>query len=161
MEIHGLQILFQMINFGVVFGAISILLYKPIIKMLDERAKKIEAGQLAAQTNLKEKDEIEALKKRAKTSSEKEAAKAFEKAEAEAKELKAKLSKEAREEVKAWKEKEMGKWEAQKESLKKEAQTQISDMAIAIAGKILGSSVDKKVSATLISTSIKELEKSL
>jgi F0F1-type ATP synthase membrane subunit b/b' len=55
MEINFLQILFQAINFGVVFGAITFLLYKPVMKMLDERAKKIAEGQSAAEKSIRER----------------------------------------------------------------------------------------------------------
>ncbi len=161
MEINFLQILFQAINFGVVFGAITILLYKPIMKMLDERAKKTEEARLAAEKTIKEKDEIEALKKKSKTQSERDAAKAFEKAEGEAKEMKTKLSKDAKDEIKDWKEREMKKWEQEKVSMKKDMEKSTMEMAIAIASKVLGKQVDKKEHATLIASSIKELEKAL
>lgn len=161
MEINFLQILFQAINFGVVFGAITVLLYKPVMKMLDERAKKISEGQLAAEKSIKEKDEIEVMKKKAKTSSDKEAAKAFEKAEVEAKELKAKLSREAKDEIKEWKDKEMKKWEQEKTAMKKDMEKSTVEMAIAIASKVIGKQVDKKDHATLVSASLKELEKAL
>lgn len=161
MEINFLQILFQAINFGVVFGAITILLYKPIMKMLDERAKKIDDARLAAEKSLKEKDEIEVLKKKAKTSSEREAAKAFEKAEAEAKDMKAKLNKEAKDEIKDWKEREMKKWEQEKTAMKKDLEKSTVEMALAIAGKVIGKQVDKKEHASLISASLKELDQAL
>ena len=161
MEINGLQILFQVINFGVVFGAISFLLYKPVMKVLDDRAKKIEEGQLAAQTSINEKNEIEALKKKAKTTADKEASKLLEKAEGDAKDLKSKLSKEARDEIKTWKEKEMKKWDLEVAGMKKEMEKQVSEMALAIASKVIGRSLDKKEHQTLISSSLKDLEKAL
>ncbi|PWU22659.1 hypothetical protein C5B42_05465 [Candidatus Cerribacteria bacterium 'Amazon FNV 2010 28 9'] len=161
MEIHVSQIIFQMINFGVVFGAILFLLYKPIIKMLDDRRNKIEEGQKAAEASIREKEEIDALKKKAKTQAEKDASKLIEKTEDEAKELKTKLSKEARDEMKIWKEKEMKKWDDQMAAMKKEMEKNVADMAIAIAGKVIGADVDKKTHVTLINSSIKELERSL
>lgn len=159
MDINGLQILFQIINFGVVFGAISFLLFKPFMKMLDERAAKIEAGRLAAESSLKEKEEIESMKKKAKATSEREAAKAFEKTEGDVKELKTKLTHEAKEELKAWKEKEVKKWEAEKVAMKKEVEKSIVDMALAMTAKILGAEVDKKAHSALIASSLKDLEK--
>ena len=41
MDIQLPQIIFQLVNFGVVFGAIVYLLYKPTQKILDERAKRV------------------------------------------------------------------------------------------------------------------------
>lgn len=161
MEIHGLQILFQIINFGVVFGAILFLLYKPIMKLLDERRQKVEAGERAAAESLKEKEEIEALKKKAKLAADREGAKVIEKAEEQAKELKATLTKQAKDEVKALKDKEMAKWEDEKKAMREQMEKQVSELAIAVAAKVLGAEVDKKAHAKLIDTSIKELEKSL
>jgi F-type H+-transporting ATPase subunit b len=101
------------------------------------------------------------MKKKAKTSSDKEAAKAFEKAEVEAKELKAKLSREAKDEIKEWKDKEMKKWEQEKSAMKKDMEKSTVEMAIAIASKVIGKEVDKKDHAALVSSSLKELEKAL
>lgn len=161
MEINFLQVLFQMINFGVVFGAITFLLYKPIMKMLDDRAAKVNDAAIAAEKTLKEKEEIEALKKKSKSASDREAAKVFEKAETDAKEMKGKLSKEAKEEVDAWKEREMKKWDTEKKGMRKELEKSSVDMAIAIATKIIGKTVNKKDHATLINSSLKELEGAL
>lgn len=159
MEINILQILFQIINFGVVFGAITILLYRPIMKMLDERAKKIDDARLAAETSLKEKDEIEALKKKTKSTGEREVAKTLEKAEAEAKELKTKLMREAKDEIKTWREKEMKKWEQEKAGIAKEMEKSVPELSVAIAAKVLGAHIDKKDHMALINSSLKELEK--
>lgn len=161
MEINVLQIIFQMINFGVVFGAILVLVQKPVMKILEDRASKVDEGQKAALENIKEKEEIEGTKKKSKSQSEKEAAKVFEKAETEAKNLKGKLSKEAREEIKQWKEKEMKKWESEKEAMKKEMEKQVVEMSLAISSKVLGKSIDKKEHASFISASLKDLEKAL
>jgi len=38
MDIQLPQIIFQIVNFGVVVGALTYLLYKPVKKMLDERS---------------------------------------------------------------------------------------------------------------------------
>ena len=41
MDIQLPQIIYQLVNFGVVFGAVTYLLYKPVQKILDERSKRI------------------------------------------------------------------------------------------------------------------------
>ena len=161
MEINGLQILFQIINFGVVFGAVSFLLYKPVIKVLDDRAKKMAEGEKAANESLRERDELEVMKKKTKTQAEKDAAKLLEKAQEEAKELKSTLTKEVKAEIKEMKEKEMKKWEAEKEGMKKDIESQVTKMSLAIASKVLGTEIDKKGHVSLINSSIKELEKAI
>lgn len=161
MEINGLQILFQMINFGVVFGAVVVLLYKPIMKMLDERAAKVEEAERVAAAAMSEKEEIDSLKKKARTQSEKDAAKVLEKATEDAKELKAKLTKEVKEEVATLREKEMKKWEAQMKAAQEAMEKKVTELSVAVASKVLGAEIDAKTHKSLIAQSIKELEKAL
>ena len=47
--INGKLLLAQLINFGVLFVGLSYLLYKPIMKVLDDRKEKIEIGVHAAE----------------------------------------------------------------------------------------------------------------
>lgn len=51
--INGKLLLAQLINFGVLFVGLSYLLYKPVMKVLDERTKKIELGVQAAEEAMK------------------------------------------------------------------------------------------------------------
>ncbi len=161
MEINGLQILFQLVNFGVVFAALTFLLYKPVLKILDERRQKIEEGQKAAQASISQQEEIEAMKKKASTQANKDAAQTIEKAKEEAKELKARLSKEAKEEVKIAKEKELTKLQDEMKEMKAAQEKQVAQMAVAVASKVIGAAVDEKAHAKLIDQSIKELEKAV
>ena len=57
MEINLYQVLFQIFNFGVVMYLLNKVLYKPVLKMLDERAKKINEGMALADKNLKAAEE--------------------------------------------------------------------------------------------------------
>lgn len=47
--INGKLLLAQLINFGVLFAGLSYLLYKPVMKMLDERSEKIALGVKSAE----------------------------------------------------------------------------------------------------------------
>ena len=64
MDIQLPQILFQAINFSVVMGALTFLLYKPVLKMFDERSQKISEGLKAAEAALKEKEELDQTRKK-------------------------------------------------------------------------------------------------
>jgi F-type H+-transporting ATPase subunit b len=85
MEIHFSQILFQIVNFGLLLFLLTKLMYKPILKILDQRAEKIDEGLLAAQQNLEEKARIEEHKKSELKKAEVEAAKIMDEAKTEAK----------------------------------------------------------------------------
>ena len=64
MDIQITQILFQAINFSVVLGALTFLLYKPVLKMFDERSQKIAEGQKAAEAAIQDKEKLEEARKK-------------------------------------------------------------------------------------------------
>ncbi len=87
MEIQLSQILMQLINFGVLLFVLTKFLYKPILKILDQRADRIDKGLLAAQQNLEAKEQIEQFKKEAQIKAEKQAQKVIDEAKVEAKKI--------------------------------------------------------------------------
>lgn len=62
MDIQLSAVLFQLINFGVVLGVLYLLLYKPVLKIFAERAKRIEEGQRAASKAISSQEKIDELK---------------------------------------------------------------------------------------------------
>ena len=161
MDIKLDQILFQMVNFGVVFGAIVFLVYKPVIKVLDERAKKIHDADRAAEESLKEKDAIDELKKKEKVRAEKESAKMMEKAREQATELKKELTEKARVEIKLDKEKAVKSWELEKKGEHAAMRKEFVDAVYAVTEKVVGKAVDKKAHAGLIDKGLKELAQAM
>lgn len=159
MDIKLDQIIFQIINFGVVFGALTYFLYKPVTKLLEERAQKVADAEKAAAHTLRERDEIESLKSKTKSQAEKDAVKLLEKAKEQAAQLKKELEKQAKDEIRAEKEKAMKALEADKASMAREMQKEFAQAVYAVAEKLLGKAVDKKAHADLIDKSLKELAK--
>lgn len=163
MEINVLQIVFQMINFGVVFGAVTFLLYKPVIKIIDERREKAEEAEKAATQALHSKEEAENIKKKAKTQAEKEASATIEKAQEEAKKLKASMTKDVKEEVKVLREKELAKLKEEVTGKNAQVRNQVGELSVAIAEKVLGQKVaaDAKLQSKLVDEQMKSLESAL
>ena len=157
MEIRLDQILFQLINFGVVLGALVYLLYKPVLKMLDERAEKIARAEKAAEETMQERSEVEKMKEKAKLQGEKEAAKVVEKAKEQANELKKDLSSKVKEEVKTERERALQAIEKEKKAMQASAQKEMTEAVFAVTEKVLGKALDKKAHADLVSKSMKEL----
>jgi len=58
-EILFPQILFQIINFGIIVVVLFKFLYKPILKILDQRSQKVTQGLQAAEANLKAQEEMD------------------------------------------------------------------------------------------------------
>lgn len=161
MDINIAQVIFQIINFGVVFGALTYFLTNPILKFIDDRRKATEEAEKANQDAMTGREQIEAMKKKAKVQSDKEAEKVMEDAKAEAKELKAKLTKEVKEEISALRAKEMEKVESEKKGRLEEMEKQVSKLAVAVASKVIGAEVDEKKHKALISASLKDVAKAL
>lgn len=159
MDIKLDQILFQMVNFGVVFGALVYFLYKPVTKLLDDRAKRTAEGEKAALEAMRERDEAEAVKAKTKTQADREAAKLLEKAKEQAAALKKELTQQAKEEVKAEKDKAIKALEEEKKQVVREMQKEFAQSVYVVAEKLLGKAVDKKTHADLIDKSLKELAK--
>ncbi len=150
MEIQLPQILFQIINFGVVVGGLSFLLYRPIIKILDERAKRIEEGQQAAQKAIAEQTNIDELKKQVKQKADKEAAKILEEATKAAADKKSKLLAQAKEEALAEVERLRTAWNDEKRGSLQSMKSQFADAVIAAAERVVGESLSSKNQAALI-----------
>lgn len=104
MYINFTQIIFQALNFGLLLFILTKFLYRPILKSLTDRDKKIAAGLAAAEANLQEKSRIAELKTRELIKAETEAAAVLEaarkKAEAVGKDIVADAKTAAQNEVK-------------------------------------------------------------
>ena len=101
MEINFLQVLFQVVNFGVILFLLNKILYKPVLKLLDDRAKKINDGMYLAEKNIKEAGETEKLKKAELAKARKEASAIIVLAEKDAKSVADSIISEARAKAKA------------------------------------------------------------
>lgn len=158
MEINIAQILFQIINFGVVAGALTMLLYKPILKMLKQRSERIAESQKAAEQILSEKEALEKTKKQEIEKAKKESSKLMAEAAKEADDKKSKLMNEARKEVKIYVEVEKEKWEKEKSQLMKNFQKELHEAVFLVSEKVLGKGIDEKTHSKLIDQSIEALK---
>ena len=158
MEINIAQILFQIINFGVVAGALTVLLYKPILKTLKNRAEKIAESQKAAEQILTEKEALDKTKKQELEKAKKESSKLMTEAVKDADEKKAKLMTDARKEVKTYVEAEKEKWEKEKVQIMKNFQKELHEAVFLVTEKVLGKGIDEKTHSKLIDQSIEALK---
>lgn len=149
----------QVVNFLILLFILSKLLYKPLLKLFDERSKKIEQGLKDAEISSKNLEQAE-----------KEAEKIRQNAYKEANELLANSKKEAEEQTKAiiadaHKEAEKiikrGSEEVinMKNNLVKETRAQISDLLTLSLDKITSKKLDVKTRDKLTKEAIKELDK--
>lgn len=75
MDIQPIQILLQIVNFGLVVFILIKFLYRPIAKVLETRSEKIKEGLEAAEISIAEKDKLDNQIKTELAKARKEAAK--------------------------------------------------------------------------------------
>lgn len=161
MEIQIAQILFQAINFFVVFGALTFLLIKPITKILDQRAQRIADAQKAAGETLLEKEQIEAYKAKVKKATDQKASELLEEAKIRAKDKEKELIAEARVQAKAEIEKLVGDWQKNQKKQTAQIKAEFEKRVLATAEKVIGKSLDSKKHAALIDSELEALLKAI
>ncbi|MBP9669929.1 F0F1 ATP synthase subunit B [Candidatus Woesebacteria bacterium] len=117
MEIDIKQILLQLLNFGILVVVLGKFTFKPLLKILDARSKKIADGQLAAEKSLKATAELEKKQAEKLAEASRKAASIINEAKAESKKLGVELINEAKNVAAV----ELGK---QKEAFHKELETE-------------------------------------
>lgn len=161
MEIELPQIIFQMINFGVVLFVLNRLLYKPVLKMLEERRKKVEAAAKAADETLQEKSQLDQRKEEVLKNAKKEAAAILAQAKTDA----TALAKEQADQVNQELATKRSKVEADLKALRAAAMAdqaqEIKEAAVLLAGKVIASEIDAKKQAKLLDAELDKIVESL
>jgi len=150
MNIQLAQLVYQTLNFLIVFGAFSFLLYKPILKIFAERSKRIEEGQKAAQHALLEQEKVEELKRSSKTKIEKEREQILKEATTIAKEQSAQIIATARAQAETEIAHLREQWKDQQRKDRAELESQLVELVIATTTKVLGSELTNKNQHDLI-----------
>ncbi len=131
--------------------------FPPITKMLDERAEKIrESLEKAEDTRVEAErllDEYKAQMAEARA----EAAQVIEQGRKVAESMRAEILAKAREEAEAEKAKAVAAITAEKESAMAELKGEVADLSVAVAGKIIGSSLSKTDHEALIDKYLAEV----
>lgn len=161
MDIQLPQIIFQMINFGVVLAALTYFIYKPVLKLLSDRRKNIAAAAEAAAAVMQEKEDLERVRENTLLKANQKAKKMEDEIRKEAKADAKLLLEHSKEEITA---KEI-KFSSELAKLKKEElksmEVEIKKAALTVAEKVLGESIDAKKHQKLIDDQINEIIESL
>lgn len=157
MEIHVTAILLQMLNFGVVVGALTYFLLKPIRNILDERARKVAEGQAAAQAALAEKANIEKIKADVSKEAKQEAKSLIAAAREEAESKRAEILAAAKVEAEAERTNLLDSAAKEKATLQKQWQSEFEAAVLMVAKNVIGESLDAKKHSKLIEQGLKEI----
>ncbi len=155
MEIDIKAVLLQLLNFGILVVLFSRFAFKPILKILDTRAKKIADGQLAAEKSLKAAAELEKKQADRLAEASKKAAAIITEAKAESKKLGVELIEQAKnvaaKELGKQKEAFQKELEVEELALKKRLATLVVETTKAVLGESLKASDLKAVTAKELS----------
>lgn len=156
MEIDIKQVLLQLLNFGILVVLFSKFMFKPIIKILDSRSKKILDGQLAAEKSLKETALLEKRQAEKLADASQKAATIITEAKVESKKLGVELIQEAKSvaAVELGKQKEAFQKELENEELK--LKKRIADLVVETTKTVLASTLKP---ANLKEITAKEISK--
>lgn len=161
MEIKLSQILFQLINFSIVVGALYFLLFEPIKEVFEKRSKKIASGQKAAEENLTEQKKIAQINSKARKKAEKEATNIIKQAQVEAKKKKSELFTEVKEEVAEMKQRAQADWQKQKKQLTQKFKAELVQTIIISVKKLIQEKITAKKAQSLIDQEIEKLAQNL
>lgn len=130
-------IIAQLINYGILIVALTVLLYRPILKLLDERRERIrksmeDAKRLEQQVKNMEKDHQKSMKEL-----DTKASAILANAKKQAESVKTDLLAAAQKEVDALLERGRKQLEDEKRSLVSDLEKTVSQVAVKLAGKVL------------------------
>lgn len=158
--IEGSLLLWQVINFAVLFGALSYFFYKPVKRLMNEREKKIRESLSEAEELRKKSETIEKEFRAKMTAQRVEIEEFHQKALIEQERLKKELKNKAVEEAERIITEARTLASEEKNALLKSVEDEIKEIALALAGKILEREIDEKNQKRMIDEALKSLKKS-
>ena len=158
MEIQVGAIILQMINFGVVVGALTFLLFKPVRRILDERARKIEEGLKASESALAKEAKLDKKAQEIELAAQEKAKSILDEARKDAQERQAELLAEAKQKAEEIISKARDEAVIEKQAIMADLQSQFEAAVVAVAAQVIGEEVSTKKHQALIKQSLKEIE---
>jgi len=147
----------QLVNFGLLLVLLRLFAYKPIMKMLDNRANKIkeslEAGERAKQEAVSAEKEIAKKIEEASLSGQQIVGQAVKTAE----EVKRRATQDAKKEADDIIAKAGVEILREKQESITELRKEVADLAVMVAGKAIATSLDKETQRKLIDNALKEV----
>ena len=152
------DIVFQIINFLIVFFVLKKFLYKPVLSILDQRSKRIADGLRAADKNIKAAQELEEKEKKVLSTARAEASKLTKQAQKDAKKQAGVILEEAKKDAEKVLDKErktlQATFDAEKAQLEKSVSTLVTKTTEALLKQYLTADQQKKI----VTQQIKDLK---
>jgi len=160
MEKLGIQpslLVAQLVNFTIIVVTLNVLLYKPIISMLDKRKKEIEEGLALTEKMKTEEEKMEEKKKGLLDKGRVDATAVVEEAKNQAKEEVERIIAEAHVQAEEIVAKAKQQTEKEREAMEKDVQKQSIEIAIAMAKKLLANVLTKDMQKSIFDKQLQAL----
>lgn len=144
------------INFFILLGLLTLVLYKPVIRMLDQRSAKIKESLEQAERMKQESVRAEETVKAEIEAGRREGQALMNQAAQTAEKLKGEARAEARQEAEALIAKARIEIDREREESVNQLRQEFADLAILAAEKVIGQSLDKKAHEQLIDKVLEE-----
>lgn len=146
----------QLINFLILFGLLTLVAYKPVMKMFDERAKKVkeslEQAEIVRQQAAKAEDSV---KKKLEEAA-KEGQEVINRAMRTAEESRQAALQQAKQEAESLITRARGEIQLEKEEAIDSVRKEFADLTVLVASKVIERSLDKKAHQEIIEKVLKE-----
>ncbi|MBI2870011.1 MAG: F0F1 ATP synthase subunit B [Chloroflexi bacterium] len=150
------ELLAQLVNFGILFGLLYLVAYKPVMRMMDERARKVKEGleqaEAAKQAAVNAEEEVRKQLGLASQEAQERVSRAIRAGE----ELKQKAHEDARREAQALAERARADIRRERDDAIGEIRREFADLTILAAEKVVDRSLDKKAHRELIEKVLEE-----
>ena len=149
----------QIVNFLILFFVLKTFVYKPVLKLLDKRTKRISQGLKAAEENIKNKEKFEEQKKAELGKVRKEVEKILAEAKKESQKQGVLIIENARAEAKKQGEKEFQQFQQRLAEEEKALKGKVTKIALDLSKKILKDSLDSSTQKEVFASQVENLKK--
>jgi F-type H+-transporting ATPase subunit b len=146
----------QVINFVILFGILYLVAYKPIMRMLDERSRRIRESMEQAESIKEQSARAEEEVKKQLEEASREGQERIARAVRAGEEVKQKAQAEARQEAEALIDRARTEIQRERDEAIGEVRREFADLTILAAGKVIDRSLDKEEHRKLIEKVLEE-----
>ncbi len=143
-------LLAQIINFIILFGLLYLVAYKPIMRMLDERSRKIKESMEQTERIKQQAEQAEEEAKKRIDAAAKEGQEAVARAVKTGEEVKREAQQQAKEEAEALIARARSEIQHERDEAIDELRKEFADITITAAGKVIDRTLDKKAHREII-----------
>jgi len=150
------QLLAQLVNFGLLFGLLYLVAYKPIMRMLDERSNRIKESMEQTEQIKKQAADAEAEFRKQIAAASKQGQELIERAGKTAEEMKQRARDDAQSEAEQMLARARAEIRHERDEIVDELRTEFVDITVMAAGRVIERSLDEKAHRELIDRVLEE-----